>query len=94
MSATKYRILLHQTVPGEIQKLPDPVKQRIKDIIDALQDTPIPSQAVRLKGRPSAYCVRVAEYRLVYEVHATEIVVFIVGVAHRKEVYQRVLRRR
>ena len=46
------------------------------------------------KGRKGAYRIRVADYRLLYEVHATEIVVYVIGVAHRREVYLRLLRRR
>jgi mRNA-degrading endonuclease RelE of RelBE toxin-antitoxin system len=35
----------------------------------------------------------VADYRIVYEVHVTEIVVYVIGVAHRRAVYRWVLRR-
>ena len=31
---------------------------------------------------------------MVYEVHVTEVVVYVVGVAHRREVYRRILERR
>jgi len=36
----------------------------------------------------------VCDYRILYEVHATEVVVYVVAVAHRREVYRRILRRR
>jgi mRNA interferase RelE/StbE len=55
---------------------------------------PRPSSAERLKGRKNAFRIRVGQYRLLYEVHAWEIVVYVVGVAHRREVYLRLLRRR
>lgn len=47
-----------------------------------------------MKGRADAYRLRVCSYHVLYEVHATEIVVYVIGVAHRKEVYRRLLRRR
>ena len=43
---------------------------------------------------PGAYRIRIADYRLLYEVHATEIVVYVIGAADRREVYLRLLRRR
>jgi mRNA-degrading endonuclease RelE of RelBE toxin-antitoxin system len=43
---------------------------------------------------PGAYRIRFGRYRLLYEVHATEIVVYVVGIAHRKDVYTRLLKRR
>ena len=50
--------------------------------------------AGRLRGRANAYRIRIGSHRIVYEVHATEVVVYIVGIAHRREVYRRILERR
>ena len=94
MSKTTYKIVLHQAALSEIKKLPKKIKTRVKDVISSLSREPFPLTAQRLKGRKNAFRIRVAEYRLLYEVHATEIVVYVIGVAHRKEVYQRLLRRK
>lgn len=94
MSEKKYRVVLHQKALAEIQELPAKVKPRVKLIIDGLATEPRPRQAERLKGRSNAYRIRVGNYRLVYELHATELVVYVVGIAHRREVYLRLLRRR
>lgn len=63
-------------------------------MIDGLKQEPIPVGAGRLRGRANAYRIRIGSYRIVYEVHATEVVVYVVGVAHRREVYRRILERR
>ena len=55
---------------------------------------PIPVGARRIRGRQNAYRIRIGDYRIVYEVHVTEVVVYVVGVAHRREVYRRILERR
>lgn len=47
-----------------------------------------------MRGREGAYRIRVGDYRIIYEIHATEIVVYIVGVAQRREVYRQILKRR
>ncbi len=62
-------------------------------VIDELRTNPTPLGSSRLRGRENAYRIRVGNYRIVYEVHATEIVVYVVGVAHRREVYRRILKR-
>ena len=89
-----YRVVLHRKAVAEIRELPTEIKVRVKGAIDALADDPRPPQASKLKGQASAYRLRFGDYRLVYEVHATEVVVYVIGVAHRKEVYLRLLRRR
>jgi mRNA interferase RelE/StbE len=93
-SRTPFRVLVHAAVPKEIEALPDSVRPRVKETISALAWDPIPVAASRIKGRTNAYRIRVSDYRIVYEVHVTEIVVYVVGVAHRREVYRRILRRR
>lgn len=94
MSATTYRIVLHRQAHREILALPKKTRALVRDVIDGLQDDPRPVGAVALKGRKGAYRIRVGDYRILYEVHVTEIVVYVVGVAHRREVYVRLLRRR
>lgn len=94
MSATRYRLVLHRAALAELKALPAKVRIRVQSAIDSLAEVPFPPEAARLKGRPNGFRLRFGDYRLLYEVHATEIVVYVVGVAHRREVYQRLLRRR
>lgn len=94
MSETTYRLVLHKAAVREIRKLPKQTRARVKTAIDGLSARPVPPGAARLKGRTAAYRLRVCDYRVIYEVHATEIVIYIIGVAHRREVYLRLLRRR
>lgn len=94
MSATTYRIVLHRDAHREIAALPKKLRSQVRDVIDGLQSDPRPPSAIPLKGRKGAYRIRIADYRILYEVHATEIIVYVIGVAHRREVYVRLLRRR
>jgi len=94
MSATTYRIVLHCEAHREIKALPKKVRAEVVDIVDGLRTEPRLPGASQLKGRIGAYRVRVGDHRILYEVHATEIVVYVIGVAPRREVYVRLLRRR
>lgn len=93
MSATTYKVVLHRDAHREILALPKKIRSQVRDVIDGLRSDPRPLGAVPLKGRKGAYRIRVSDYRILYEVHATEIVVYVIGVAHRREVYVRLLRR-
>jgi mRNA interferase RelE/StbE len=94
MSATRYRVLLHAAVPKELKKLPAKIRHQAKVMIDGLAEEPIPVGAGRLRGRENAYRIRIGNDRSVYEVRMTEVVVHVVGVAHQREIYHRVLERR
>ena len=92
-SKTRYRILLHALIPKEVSALPVADRKRLNSEISELAFIPVPVGATRVKGRVNAYRIRVGDYRVVYEVHVTEIVIYFVGVAHRREVYRRILQR-
>ncbi len=94
MSVTTYKVVLHRDALAELRALPKKTRVHVKEAIDDLATAPRPASARKLKGRPNAYRIRFGDYRLLYEVYATEIVVYVIGVAHRREVYQRLLRRR
>ncbi|TFH28574.1 MAG: type II toxin-antitoxin system RelE/ParE family toxin [Myxococcales bacterium] len=94
MSASRYRIVLHREAAREMNALPKKLRVRIAEIIDGLAEDPRPASAAALKGRKGAYRIRIGDHRLIYEVRATEIAVYIVGVAHAREVDLRLLRHR
>ena len=94
MPETIYRVVLHREAVSEIRDLPSNIKEQVKRAIDLLATEPRPAGAAKLRGRSNAYRMRFGDYRLLYEVHATEIVIYIIGAAHRREVYRRLLRRR
>jgi mRNA interferase RelE/StbE len=89
-----YKILLHARVPSEIKAIPSTIRDKIKNVIDNLAADPVPRMASKLQGRIGCYRIRVGDYRIIYEVHATEVVVYIIGVGHRREVYRHILRRK
>lgn len=94
MCGTSYRLVLHREAAREIRAVPKRIRSRIREFIDSLAADPRPPGVVPLKGRKNVFRYRIGDYRILYEVHATEIVIFVIGVAHRREVYVRLLRRR
>lgn len=73
----------------ELAKLDKPVARRLITAIDALSADPRPSGVRPLVGYPNLWRIRVGEYRVVYTIKDTELVVLALRVAHRSTVYRR-----
>jgi mRNA interferase RelE/StbE len=70
-----------------IDALPSEYRTRIIKAAMALADNPRPSGCKKLKGM-EAWRIRIGDYRVVYEIHDDVLIVLVVRVAHRKEVYK------
>ena len=62
-------------------------RTRIIAAVRALSDTPRPPGCKKLSGR-RAWRIRVGKYRAIYEIHDDRLLVLVVAVGHRKEVYR------
>jgi mRNA interferase RelE/StbE len=71
-----------------MEKLPEQVFDRVDTAIQALADEPRPPASGKLSGRDE-YRVRVGDYRIVYAVDDEQMLVEVLRVAHRREVYRK-----
>lgn len=63
--------------------------RRLVEAIGALASTPRPEGASKLRGfQPPAWRLRVGEYRVVYEIRERDVIVVVINVAPRGEVYR------
>ena len=85
---TVYRVEVARRALKILSGLPRREQQRIRAAIDLLAEQPRPPGAVRLVGEPHAYRVRVGDYRILYEIFDDRLVIQVVRVAHRKDVYR------
>ncbi len=83
-----YRIVFKPRVRKELLRLPVTISTRIEQHIDALTDQPRPPGVVKLQGEDNAWRIRVGNYRIVYEIHDRQIVIVVLRIAHRKDVYR------
>ena len=61
---------------------------RIKDATEGLRDNTRPHGVRALTGEHGLYRVRVGDYRIVYEIRDNELLILVVRVAHRRDVYR------
>lgn len=63
-------------------------QQRLRAALDLLADNPRPPNCIALQGEDSVYRVRVGDYRIVYEVLDSVLLVHVVRIGHRRDVYR------
>lgn len=83
-----YRIELRPAAVRALRKLDPAVSERIQGAIALLAQDPRPPAARALKGRPGLR-VRVGDYRILYKVADDVLLVVVVTLGHRREVYDR-----
>jgi len=83
-----YKILYKKSVEKDLRKLPKSSLAVIVKKIQLLAKKPQPKGSVKLHGAKNLYRIRHADYRIVYETNSSELVILVIKVAHRKEVYR------
>ena len=85
---TRYRIELRPAAVRSLRKLDPQVRRRIQGAIALLAEDPRPPTARQLKGRPGMR-VRVGDYRIIYSVEDEVLLIVVVALGHRREIYKR-----
>lgn len=84
----RYSVQIPRKVEKVIASLQRTEQRRIQGAIDLLADNPRPPSCTAMVGYSDTYRVRVGTYRIVYEVRDRELIVIVVQVGHRREVYR------
>ena len=82
----KYKIEIKKSAAKEIKKLPRQDLKKILSKISSLADNPRPDGCVKLSA-DEKYRIRVGVYRVLYKIQDMLLIVTVVKVAHRKDVY-------
>ena len=82
-----YKIVVKKSVAKDLRCIPNKDIARILERIDLLCKNPRAEGCIKLSGQ-ERYRVRQGIYRIIYEIQDFELIVFVVKVAHRAEVYQ------
>lgn len=85
--AERYDVQLSKGAAKELRKLDRPVQARILAVLTLLQDEPRPS-TVKALSHAGYLRVRVGDYRIVYTVEDDRLVVLVLAVGHRGEIYR------
>lgn len=84
----KYTILYKRSASEELLQLPANIAHKVKTAIDSLSENPRPQGCKKLKGSVNEYRIRIGNYRVIYTISKTVLIVTIIKIAHRKDVYR------
>lgn len=71
-----------------LRKLDRQAARRLLEGIGELANDPRPPGCTQLKGGEGELRIRVGDYRVIYEIHDDELVVLVLRLGHRREVYR------
>ena len=83
-----YRIEWKRSAQKELRQLPQAIIKRVLNAVATLADDPYPSGVRKLAGSEYTYRLRVGNYRVIYSVDDGILVIEIIRVRHRKDVYR------
>jgi mRNA interferase RelE/StbE len=84
----RYKLVFRKSVIRDMRGIPNRDLRRILAAIDRLSEDPRPAGVEKLSGQ-ERYRVREGDYRIVYEIRDDEVIVVVVKIGHRKDVYRR-----
>ena len=83
-----YRIEVKRSAAKTLQKIPKADRNRIVDKIDTLAENLPNPDTTKMKGDNPFHKIRVGDYRIIYEIQEEILVILIIKIGHRKDVYK------
>jgi len=83
-----YRIVIGSQAEKSLKKIPKKDLVRVVAAIQGLAVDPFPPSCRKLAGEESAYRIRQGVYRIIYEVRNRELLIMVLKIGHRKDVYR------
>lgn len=83
-----FRIEYLPAATKSIEKFPREIQKRVLDRLEDLTEQPRPPGSIKLSGQ-DVYRIRVGDYRIIYAIHDQQLIILVVDVGHRRDVYRR-----
>ncbi|HJP64014.1 MAG TPA: type II toxin-antitoxin system RelE/ParE family toxin [Mucilaginibacter sp.] len=82
-----YAITFSKHALKDLERINEPFYSNIKQAIIELSQNPRPNGCKKLKGR-AGYRIRVGNYRVIYDIFDSQLLVDIITLGHRKDIYE------
>ena len=89
MTGPCYELRFRPAALRQLRKLDSQIARRIKSTTETLRTEPRPPGVKALTGQRGWLRIRVGDYRIVYEVRDSELVVLVIQIGHRSQIYDR-----
>ena len=84
-----YRVEVAPAAVRQLRKLNPDARRRVQAAVELLADQPRPNAAKKLVAGDGEWRVRTGDYRIIYEIRDDVLLVLVVAVGHRRDIYQR-----
>jgi mRNA interferase RelE/StbE len=82
-----FQISISPKADKAFDKLPEKYKPRVSRALDSIQDKPFSGQSL-LGDKKGQYSVRVWPYRIIYIIEKKKLVILVIDIDHRSQVYK------
>jgi mRNA interferase RelE/StbE len=89
VASPRYQVSFAPAADRQLRKLPQAVQKRIVRAVEGLQTNPRPPGAIKLQGEHDLYRLRAGDWRVVYQLADDRLVVLVVRIGHRGDVYRK-----
>ncbi|MBF0098723.1 MAG: type II toxin-antitoxin system RelE/ParE family toxin [Magnetococcales bacterium] len=83
-----YSVFWDAVAKRQVQRLDRAVQARIFEKVIDLESTPRPPGAKKIRGTTDMWRIRTGDYRIIYTIEDDRLVVLVVKIGHRREVYR------
>ncbi|MCC7409243.1 MAG: type II toxin-antitoxin system RelE/ParE family toxin [Phycisphaeraceae bacterium] len=84
----RYQVHVLPSAGKVIERLPRDVRNRVAGVIDGLAENPRPAGCKKLAGQDDLWRARAGDWRIIYSIEDRKLIVLVVKVGHRKDVYR------
>ena len=88
MAPSLYDVVLSPKADKQLDDLPISLQRRITQALEELEPNPRPPGAIKLQGTDDLWRIRVGDYRIVYTIKDRELLVLVVRLGHRRDIYK------
>ncbi|MBI3016519.1 MAG: type II toxin-antitoxin system RelE/ParE family toxin [Deltaproteobacteria bacterium] len=84
----KYKVVISSSAEKSLKKIPKKDVQYIIVAMERLAVHPFPVGARKLSGYEKIFRIRIGKYRVIYEVEGQELLILVLKIGHRKDIYR------
>ncbi len=84
----RYELIIKPVAEKSLDRVPRALRLRIIEALERLRNNPRPSSVKKLGGEENLWRIRVGDYRVVYEIHDDRLLILVVRIGHRKDIYR------
>ncbi|MCX6351003.1 MAG: type II toxin-antitoxin system RelE/ParE family toxin [Bacteroidetes bacterium] len=84
----KYTLFFVKSAQKQLTNIPEPYRSKILQKIEGLAENPRPHGTEKLVNRENDYRIRIGVYRVIYSIFDKKLIIEIIDIDHRKQVYR------